>query len=85
MVVGIKEKIIKFVRDVLESRGVVQEMRVVEFDLDEVLEYLEKSGVGNWGDFWLWMEDLRRVGRILWYRDYEKRKIVVLKVFDSPT
>ncbi|MCL7384461.1 MAG: hypothetical protein LZ174_09260, partial [Thaumarchaeota archaeon] len=67
MVVGIKEKIIKFVRDVLESRGVVQEMRVVEFDLDEVLEYLEKSGVGNWGDFWLWMEDLRRVGRILWY------------------
>jgi hypothetical protein len=31
------------------------------------------------------MEDLRRVGRILWYRDYEKRKIVVLKVFDSPT
>jgi hypothetical protein len=31
------------------------------------------------------MEDLRRDGRILWYRDYEKRKIVVLKVFDSPT
>jgi hypothetical protein len=31
------------------------------------------------------MEDLRRVGRILWwYNDYEK-KIVVLKVFDSPT
>jgi hypothetical protein len=30
------------------------------------------------------MEDLRRIGEILWYRDYEKRKIVVLKVFDSP-
>jgi hypothetical protein len=29
------------------------------------------------------MEDLRRVGRILWYRDYERGKIVVLKVFDS--
>jgi hypothetical protein len=29
------------------------------------------------------MEDLRRDGRILWYNDYEKRKIVVLKVFDS--
>jgi hypothetical protein len=31
------------------------------------------------------MEDLRRVGRILWYRDYEKRKIVILKIFNSPT
>jgi hypothetical protein len=29
------------------------------------------------------MEDLRRDGRILWYNDYEKRKIIVLKVFDS--
>jgi hypothetical protein len=46
---------------------------------------LEKSGVGSIGDFWLIMEDLRRVGRILWYRDYERGKIVVLKVFDSPT
>jgi hypothetical protein len=84
MVVGMKEKIIKFIKDVLESRGIVQEIKTVEFDLDEVLEYLEKSGVSNWGDFWLWIEDLRRDGRILWYRDYEK-KIVVLKVFDSPT
>jgi hypothetical protein len=80
-----EEKIIKFIEDVLESRGVVQEMRIVEFDLDEILEYLKESGVGSIGDFWLCMEDLRRVGRILWYRDYEKRKIVVLKVFDSPT
>jgi hypothetical protein len=31
------------------------------------------------------MEDLRRDGRILWYRDYGRGKIVVLKVFDSPT
>jgi hypothetical protein len=31
------------------------------------------------------MEELRRDGRILWYRDYERGKIVVLKVFDSPT
>jgi len=85
MVVGMKEKIIKFIEDVLESRGVVQEMRIVEFDLDEILEYLKESGVGSIGDFWLWMEELRRVGRILWYRDYEKRKIVVLKVFNSPT
>jgi hypothetical protein len=46
---------------------------------------LEKSGVGSIGDFWLIMEDLRRVGRIVWYNDYEKRKIVVLKVFNSPT
>jgi hypothetical protein len=45
---------------------------------------LEKSGVSSIGDFWLWMEDLKRVGRILWYRDYERRKIVALKVFDSP-
>jgi hypothetical protein len=45
---------------------------------------LEKSGVSNIGDFWLLMEHLRRIGEILWYRDYEK-KIVVLKVFDSPT
>jgi hypothetical protein len=82
---GMREKIIKFVRDVLESRGTTQEVRVVEFDLDEVLEYLKESGVSNWGDFWLWMEDLRRDGRILWYRDYEKKKIVVLKVFNSST
>jgi hypothetical protein len=81
---GMKEKIIKFIKDALESRGVVQEIRIVEFDLDEFLEYLEKSGVSSIGDFWLWMEDLKRVGRILWYRDYERRKIVALKVFDSP-
>ena len=80
-----REEIIKFVRDVLESRGVVQEMRIVEFDLDEILEYLKESGVSSIGDFWLCMEDFRRVGRILWYRDYERGKIVVLKVFDSPT
>jgi hypothetical protein len=82
---SVTKEIKKFVRDTLDSRGVVQEIRTVEFDLDEILEYLEKSGVSSWGDFWLWMEDLRRDGRILWYRDYEKRKIVVLKVFDSPT
>ena len=82
---SVTKEIKKFVRDSLDSRGVVQEIRTVEFDLDEILEYLEKSGVSSWGDFWLWMEDLRRDGRILWYRDYEKRKIVVLKVFDSPT
>ncbi|MCL7391621.1 MAG: hypothetical protein LZ171_06235 [Thaumarchaeota archaeon] len=35
--IGMREKIIKFVRDVLEGRGVVQEMRIFEFDLDEVL------------------------------------------------
>jgi hypothetical protein len=77
-----KEEIIKFVKNILETRGVVQEIRAVEFDLDEILEYLEKSGVSSIGDFWLWMEGLRRVGRILWYNDYERKKIVVLKVFD---
>jgi hypothetical protein len=55
------------------------------FDLDEILEYLKGSGVSSIGDFWLWMEHLRRIGEILWYRDYERGKIVVLKVFDSPT
>ena len=75
----------KFVRGALESRGVVQEIRTVEIDVDEILRYLRKSGVSSLGDFWLWMEELRRVGRILWYRDYERKKIVVLKVFDSPT
>jgi hypothetical protein len=73
------------VRDALEGRGIVQEMRAVEIDLDKVLEYLKENGVSSIGDFWLLMEDFRRVGRILWYRDYEKRKIIVLKVFDSPT
>jgi hypothetical protein len=34
---SIREEIKRFVRDVLESRGVVQEMRIFEFDLDEVL------------------------------------------------
>jgi hypothetical protein len=82
---SIRVEIKKFVRDALESRGVVQEIRTVEIDVDEILRYLRKSGVSSLGDFWLWMEELRRVGRILWYRDYERKKIVVLKVFDSPT
>jgi hypothetical protein len=75
MVVGMKEKIIKFIKDSLESKGVVQEIRIVEFDLDEFLEYLEKSGVSSIGDFWLWMEHLRRIGEILWYRDYERGRL----------
>jgi len=83
--VGMKEKIIKFVRDALESKGVVQEMRIVEFDLDEILEYLKESSVGSIGDVWLWMEDLKKNRGDTWYRDYEREKIVVLKVFDSPT
>jgi hypothetical protein len=82
---SIRVEIKKFVRGALESRGVVQEIRTVEIDVDEILRYLRKSGVSSLGDFWLWMEELRRVGRILWYRDYERKKIVVLKVFDSPT
>jgi len=45
--IGMKEKIIKFIKDVLESRGIVQEIKTVEFDLDEVLEYLKESGVSN--------------------------------------
>jgi hypothetical protein len=45
---------------------------------------LEKSGVSSIGDFWLWMEHLRTIGEILWYNDYGRGKIVVLKVFDSP-
>ncbi|MCL7402478.1 MAG: hypothetical protein LZ168_06825 [Thaumarchaeota archaeon] len=44
-----REKIIKFIKDVLESRGTTQEIRTVEFDLDEILEYLKESGVSNWG------------------------------------
>jgi hypothetical protein len=59
--------------------------KTVEFDLDEILEYLKESGASSIGDFWLFMEDLRRIGEILWYRDYEKGKIVALKVFDSPS
>jgi hypothetical protein len=34
---SIRREIKRFVRDALESRGVVQEMRIFEFDLDEVL------------------------------------------------
>jgi hypothetical protein len=30
------------------------------------------------------MEGLRRLAEILWYRGYEGREIVVLRVFDSP-
>jgi hypothetical protein len=33
---GMREKIIKFVRDVLESRGVAQEIRTVEITIDEL-------------------------------------------------
>jgi hypothetical protein len=48
---SVTKEIKKFVRDTLDSRGVVQEIRTVEFDLDEILEYLEKSGVSSWGGF----------------------------------
>jgi hypothetical protein len=60
--------------DALESKGITQEIRVVEIDVDEVLRYLKESRVPDLWNLWLWMEDLRRVGEILWYRDYEKRK-----------
>jgi hypothetical protein len=29
------------------------------------------------------MEELRRLGKVVRYHDYEKRKIVVLKILDS--
>jgi hypothetical protein len=44
---SIREEIIKFVMDALESKSITQEIKTVEFDLDEILEYLEKNGVSN--------------------------------------
>lgn len=37
---------------------------MVEFDYKELVEHLESCGI-NTSDFWLTLEDMRRVGRIL--------------------
>jgi len=49
---SIREGITKFVRDALESRDVVQEIKTVEIHIEEFIEYFEECwsrGVGGRG------------------------------------
>jgi 2-iminoacetate synthase ThiH len=46
---SIREGITKFVRDALESRDVVQEIKTVEIHIEEFIEYLKNAGLGGFG------------------------------------
>gem|GEM_PF-944255 len=83
IMMSIRVEIKKFVRDALESRGVVQGIRTVEIGLEELEKYLENAGL-DVGDLLETLMDMRRFGEMVWYYVHDGRKIVVLKVFDSP-
>jgi hypothetical protein len=42
---SVTKEIKKFVRDVLENRGVIQGIRTVEVGLEELKQYLENTGL----------------------------------------
>jgi hypothetical protein len=56
---SIRGEIKKFVRDALESRGVVQEVRTVEVGLDELKQYLRNAGL-DVGDLLETLMDMMR-------------------------
>jgi hypothetical protein len=60
---SVTREIIKFVRDALESRGVVQGIRTVEVGLEELKKYLENSSL-DVGDLLETLMDMRRFGRM---------------------
>jgi hypothetical protein len=85
MVIGAKSirgEIKKFVRDALESRSVVQEIRTVEIGLDELKQYLENAGL-DVGYLLETLMDMMRFGDLVWYYVHNGRKIVVLDVSDK--
>jgi hypothetical protein len=79
---SVTKEIIKFVRDTLESRGVIQEVRTVEVGLEELEQYLRKNGL-DVGDLLEALMDMRKFGDLVWYYVHDGRKIVVLDVSDK--
>jgi hypothetical protein len=80
---SVTREIKRFVRDALESRGVIQGVRTVEVGLEEELEqYLRKNGL-DVGDLLETLMDMKEFGEIVWYYIHGDRKIVVLDVSDK--
>jgi len=79
IMMSIRVEIKKFVRDALESRGVVQEVRTVEVGLDELKQYLRNAGL-DVGDLLETLMDMMRFGDLVWYYVHDGREIVVLDV-----
>jgi hypothetical protein len=79
---SVTKEIIKFVRDTLESRGVIQEVRTVEVGLEELEQYLRNNGL-DVGDLLEALMDMRKFGDLVWYYVHDGRKIVVLDVSDK--
>jgi 2-iminoacetate synthase ThiH len=71
---SIREGITKFVRDALESRDVVQEIKTVEIHIEEFIEYLKNAGLGGLvGEVCSILMDMRGIGDLIWYYDHEGR------------
>jgi len=79
IMMSITKEIIKFVRNALEGRGVTQEVRMVEIHIKEFIEHLKNIGLGGWaGEIWPILFDMRKIGRLLWYYDHDKKRVIVL-------
>jgi hypothetical protein len=76
----VKEKIIRWFKELLEKNN----GKEVEFDIMDLVEYLKSERAPGWviGDLWLILEDLRRVGRLLYYYDENRKTNVLVKVVD---
>jgi hypothetical protein len=79
---SVTREIIKFVRDALESRGVIQRVRTVEVGLEELEQYLRNNGL-DVGDLLETLMDMMKFGDLVWYYVHDGRKIVVLDVSDK--
>jgi hypothetical protein len=44
---NIIKEIKRFVRDTLESGGVVQKIKTFQFDVDKIVEHLKRDGVSD--------------------------------------
>jgi hypothetical protein len=79
---SVTREIKRFVRDALESRGVVQGIRTVEVGLEELEQYLRENGL-DVGDLLETLMDMMKFGDLVWYYVHDGRKIVVLDVSDK--
>jgi hypothetical protein len=79
---SVTKEIKGFVRDALESRGVIQGVRTVEVGLEELEQYLRNNGL-DVGDLLETLMDMMKFGDLVWYYVHDCRKIVVLDVSDK--
>ncbi|MCL7384471.1 MAG: hypothetical protein LZ174_09310, partial [Thaumarchaeota archaeon] len=73
---SIRGEIKRVVRDALESRGVVQGVRIVEVGLEELEQYLRNNGL-DVGDLPETLMDMKKFGDLVWYYVHDSRKIAV--------